>query len=111
MIDETKLIEDLKKYAHISSGDSVDTIKVSIRIVEDQPKVGEWIRADNPPKDENFVLLSFENFSIPMIGRYEDSEDGGAYYLGDCDEYDTCLANDLYVNAWMPLPFPFRDKE
>lgn len=26
------------------------------------------------------------------------------------DEY-TCLANDLFVNAWMPLPEPYREDE
>lgn len=64
------------------------------------------------PEDDRFVLLSFENFTIPMIGRYEEDEDGnGNWYLGDCDEQDTCLANDLYVNAWMPLPEPYREEE
>lgn len=38
----------------------------------------------------------------------EDEELGGAWYLGDCIDEDTCLANDLFVNAWMPLPKPYR---
>lgn len=39
----------------------------------------------------------------------EMNEDGsGAFYLGDCDEEDTCISRDLYVNAWMPLPGPYR---
>ena len=68
-----------------------------------------WIPADKLPKDNNYVLLSFENFSLPMVGRYEsDGKGGGSYYIGDCDEEDTCIANDLYVNAWQPLPDPYR---
>lgn len=52
MIDEKKLIEDLKEYAHLSEGDSVDTIKVIIKIVGEQPKVGEWIPCSEIlPKD------------------------------------------------------------
>lgn len=71
-----------------------------------------WIPVtERLPEDDNYILLSFANFSIPMIGRYEkDEEGGGAFYLGDCDEEDTCVKNDLFVNAWMPLPDPYKDK-
>lgn len=72
-------------------------------------KKHSWIPADEPPEDDGFVLLSFENFTIPMVGRYEQREDGsGNWYIGDCDEEDTCLANELFVNAWMPLPEPYN---
>lgn len=48
-------------------------------------------------------------FSLPIVGRYEQQEDGsGNWYIGDCDEEDTCLANDLYVNAWQELPKQYR---
>lgn len=64
-----------------------------------------WIPAeDELPSDDRFVLLSFSNCA-PLIGRYEQQADGsGNWYIGDCDEGDTCIANDLYVNAWMELP-------
>lgn len=55
------------------------------------------------PDDDRYILLSFANCSIPMIGRYHD----GAFYLGDCDDEDTCSENDLFVNAWMELPKPY----
>lgn len=62
------------------------------------------------PEMNDYVLISFANFSLPIIGRYEVTEDGaGAWYLGDCDEDDTCVANDLFANAWMPLPKPYRE--
>lgn len=72
-----------------------------------------WIPVEQRlPENDDFILLSFDNFSIPMIGRYEETDDGGgAFYLGDCDEDDTCMANNLFVNAWMPLPEPYRPKE
>ena len=89
---------------HCETEDEMNRV---INILEDK----SWIPADQPPKPEEYVLLSFENFSLPMVGRYEDSEDGGAYYLGDCDEADTCIANDLFVNAWMPLPKPYRPEK
>ena len=58
------------------------------------------------PEDDRFILLSFANFSIPMVGRYEADDSGGEFYLGDEDE--SCVKQDMYVNAWMPLPEPYR---
>lgn len=70
---------------------------------------GSWIPVEESlPEDSKYILLSFSNVSLPMVGRYEKEEEGGAFYLGDCDEEDTCVANDLSVNAWMPLPRPYR---
>ncbi len=38
-----------------------------------------------------------------MVGRYEENEtDGGSFYVGD--DTETCSEQDLFVNAWMPLP-------
>ncbi len=72
-----------------------------------------WILVEERlPEDDNYILLSFSNFSLPLIGRYEaDNDGGGAFYLSDSDEGDTCLSEDLYVNAWMPLPEPYRPGE
>ena len=61
-----------------------------------------WIPADEPPEDNNYILISFENFSIPVVGRYEENEKGGAYYAGDEDI--TLISQDMIVNAWQPLP-------
>lgn len=71
-----------------------------------------WIPVEERlPEDDKYILLSFENFNLPAIGRYETKEDGGAFYLGDCDEEDTCISQDLYVNAWKPLPEPYRPEK
>ena len=72
-----------------------------------------WIPVtERLPENDDYVLMSFENFSLPLVGRYMDDEKlGGAWYLGDCFDEDTCLANDLFVNAWMPLPEPYREDE
>lgn len=71
-----------------------------------------WIPVEERlPENADYILLSFKNFSLPMVGRYETDGEGGAFYLGDCDEEDTCVSQDLYVNAWMPLPEPYRPKE
>lgn len=72
-----------------------------------------WIPVtEGVPENDDYVLMSFENFSLPLVGRYvDDGKLGGAWYLGDCFDEDTCLANDLFVNAWMPLPEPYREDE
>lgn len=67
-----------------------------------------WIQYSEPPKTGEYVLLSFENFSVPMVGRYEENEQGGAYYIGDEDE--ACIKQDIFVNAWQPLPDPYQPK-
>lgn len=75
------------------------------------PSNDGWIPVEERlPEDDRYILLSFENFSLPLVGRYEENEKGGAFYIGDCDEEDTCASNDLFVNAWQPLPEPYRSK-
>lgn len=68
-----------------------------------------WTGSDTPPKNNEYVLLSFENFSIPLVGRYEEDCHGGAYYIGD--DTRTCGSNGMIVNAWAELPKPFREEE
>ena len=67
----------------------------------------QWILVEERlPENNDYVLMSFENFSMPLIGRYEKNEEGGAFYVGDDEE--SCISKDLFVNAWMPLPEPYR---
>ena len=66
-----------------------------------------WIPVEEElPETDKYILLSFSNFSIPCVGRYEEDENGGAFYVGDDDE--TCVSQDMFVNAWMPLPTPYQ---
>lgn len=69
-----------------------------------------WISVDAKlPDDNRYVLLSFSNFSVPQVGRYETFKDGsGAFYLGD--EAETCQSQYIFVNAWMELPEPYKDE-
>ena len=72
--------------------------------------MADWVPVEEQlPEDSYYIILTFANFSLPMVGRYEMNEDGsGAFYLGDCGGEDTCISQDLYVNAWMLLPEPYR---
>lgn len=68
-------------------------------------KRDQWIpvgQEEKKPPEEGYILLSFENCSLPEIGRYEGDETGGAFYAGDDEE--SCISMGLVVNAWRPLP-------
>lgn len=70
-----------------------------------------WIPVtERLPEDDKYIMVSFDNFTLPDIGRYEVDKDGnGAFYPGDDEKSYT--AYDLYVNAWIPLPEPYRESE
>ena len=69
-------------------------------IIRKHLKNDGWIPVEERlPEDDHYILLSFTNFNLPMVGRYETDQEGGAFYLGDCDEEDTCISQDLLVNA------------
>ena len=37
------------------------------------------------------------------------AKNDGAFYIGDEDE--TCVSQDMFVNAWMPLPKNYKESE
>ena len=59
------------------------------------------------PDNDRYVLLSFENFPLPEIGRYEEDERGGALFVGDDDE--PISRTGVFVDAWMELPKRYKD--
>lgn len=68
----------------------------------------KWIDImEKLPENDNYVLVSFSNFSVPCIGRYICDDLGGTFYIGDEDE--SFIENDLIVNAWMPLPECYKE--
>lgn len=98
--------------------EKVEKIKEMLKSQPERKK-GKWIPIwpedpnTFPPVDKegysDYVLLSFSNCSVPIIGQYRVDEDGGAFYTGDDEEPLTVY--DLYVNAWQPLPSPYQPKE
>ena len=68
----------------------------------------EWILVtERLPETGKYVLISFSNFTVPITGRYEEDEEGGAFFSGDEDE--SLISKGLIVNAWMPLPEPYHE--
>lgn len=76
-----------------------------------KPELGQWILvSERLPKDDKYILISYENFTLADIGRYETDKDGnGAFYIGDEDR--SCVSFGLFVNAWMPLTEPYRERK
>lgn len=62
-----------------------------------------WHSTDEPPENDDYIILRFVNYSLPMIGRCEGNEsDGFTFYLGD--DTESCSSLGLFVDAWMPTP-------
>lgn len=56
------------------------------------------------------VLVSFANYPFPELGEYRQDEDGsGSFYVGDLR--DKFSDYGLIVNAWRPLPDPYREDD
>ena len=90
--------------------DLVENYAKAMTLLVGQIEEHSWIPVEERLSEEDeYVLMSFENFTLPIIGRYEkDNDGGGAWYAGDDDGCDTCSSQDLFVNAWMPLPEPYK---
>ena len=102
---EQEAIEYIENHGYISD----DVKDMAIKALEKQHNNG-WIPVEEDlPEPNKYVLLSFSNCSTPEIGRYEEDNKGGAFYLGD--EEETCISQMFFVNAWMPLPEPYKESE
>ena len=73
-------------------------------------EIRRWIPVtEKLPEPETYILVSFDNFTLPDIATYRVDDDGsGAFYQGD-EDY-TYISVGFYVNAWMPLPEPYRSE-
>lgn len=67
----------------------------------------KWIPcSERLPEEEEYILLSFANYTGLDIGRYEKDGENDNFYPGD--EEETYASYGLIVNAWMPLPEPYK---
>ena len=73
-----------------------------------QLETNPWIPVtERLPETNDYILISFGNYPLSDIGRYEvDVEDSGAFYPGDSDVSYASIG--IFVNAWMPLPEPWK---
>lgn len=74
--------------------DTIRALEESVRILDEE----RWIPVDEGyPENDDYILLSFENFSVPQVGRYEDNN----FYVGD--DMVPLIKQDIYVNAWKKI--------
>ena len=66
---------------------------ISTEMIED-----EWKSLDEKPKEGEYILISFANYTLPDIGRMTD----GVFYPRDDDKSYKDFG--LVVNGWRPLP-------
>ena len=71
-----------------------------------------WIPCSErlPEIDEDgyssYVLVSFSNFTLPCIGQLRKTDGENHWYEGDDEKALDSFG--LHVNAWMPLPNPYK---
>lgn len=107
--NENGQFEEYKPYAEIvcRTKEEFDHLQ---NIVE-QYKGWRDINEELPDPGE-YVLVSFENegVTLPDIATYEvDKQGNGAFYPSDCEA--TYASVGVFVNAWMPLPKPYKREE
>lgn len=93
----------------ILASDALEMIEQLKDDLEQDEKENGWIPVDwRLPETDDYILVSFSNYTLPDIGRYEaDKDGGGAFFPGD--EERSYVSFGLFVNAWMPLPEPYKE--
>lgn len=89
-------------------GSSLDIVNSLLDDLEEDEKENGWIPvAERLPETDDYILVSFSNYTLSDIGRYEaDKDGGGTFFPGDEERY---VSFGLFVNAWMPLPKPYEE--
>lgn len=107
--NENGQFEEYKPYAEIvcRTKEEFDHLQNIIEQYKGWREINEEL-----PDPGEYVLVSFENegVTLPDIATYEvDKQGNGAFYPSDCEA--TYASVGLFVNAWMPLPKPYKREE
>ena len=97
------------KYAGVYVKVIQDMIEQLQDDIEQDEKENGWIPVgERMPDPDKYIAILLDNCDIPAIGRYTvGDEGGGTFRVGDQDE--SFLELNLFVNAWMPLPEPYKE--
>lgn len=103
-----KLVDD---HQMVLASDVFEMIEQLQDDLEQDEKENGWIPVDKKlPDPDKYILVSFENLLVPMIGIYTvDDDDGGTFRISDKD--NSFLEYGLYVNAWMELPKRYKEEK
>lgn len=112
MIDESRLIEELKESGMIADNEYGNSI---VEFIENQPKIGEWIPVDERlpvGKEYEFydeeegitlykhVLVSIKNDNVPVC----------VAFFQEGTWFDAITMFPLDVIAWMHLPEIYKEE-
>ena len=122
MIDEKKLIEDIEKEIEFAMKCNMPAMVAGMRqiasIIENQPKIGEWIpvserlpemhREDMEAEGEYYMIsnpvIVTDGQQIYIAEYEEDMDYRYGWHSFDGEDYDNII-------AWMPLPEPYRPEK
>lgn len=111
MIDEKKLLEEIKKLQPPAGEDKrgiamtvFNACKgVFIQIVKNQPKIGEWIPCEKKlPETIEHVIVQVKEIDKPTVGWY------GNISGWNLTEKDFANTKDFTVLAWQSLPDTYK---
>lgn len=107
--NENGQFEEYKPYAEIvcRTKEEFDHLQNIIEQYKGWREINEEL-----PNPGEYALVSFENegVTLPDIATYEvDKQGNGAFYPSDCEA--TYASVGVFVNAWMPLPKPYKREE
>lgn len=90
-----KELETIRDIGIVNHAKDIVTIQKAI----DALKGFAWRSPDEPPETDDYILISFSNFSMLDIGEYRED---GEYY--PADEERGYKSFKLNVDGWMPMP-------
>lgn len=98
-------IEILNSFPHFNEEQNTqriyDAVDMGIKALEQQPR---WIPvSERLPEDEQEILFSTKTGRVHS-GKYHDDDSANQWY----SHRDKCRAWNNVVNAWMPLPEPYK---
>ena len=72
--------------------------------------MSKWIPIEKQPYNGQRVLLSFANEKQkPLVGTWKVDDEEGPFYAPFTGRTYASLG--YFVNAWMPLPEPYKESE
>jgi hypothetical protein len=108
MIENAQIISDGEYCGYCTDDINIDALPS----VTPKQKTGKWIPVSEslPELDDDgystYVLVSFSNFTLPCIGQLRKTDGENHWYEGDDEKALDSFG--LHVNAWMPLPEPYK---
>lgn len=110
MIDEKKLIEDIEYYISHTGEESGEhyAYKKAKKLIESQPKVGEWIPcSERLPEDETLLYWTTHEDGSLVLHGYKKSN--GFIYNWEVDDLEKRKRQGQVI-AWIPIfePAPYN---